>query len=95
MIQLSARCAVCVVYGVRMSKLERECDQLSEKMQDLAKELEAFNRRRIPTLPGGSAGALLKGCLAIIGAASKIQLRAVKQTVKNTKKHFDAMRPIL
>lgn len=73
-----------------MSKLEREIDLLSAKMTDLAAEIEAFHKRKIPTLPGGSASALLKSSLALIGAASKIQLRAVKQTVKDTKKHFSA-----
>lgn len=73
-----------------MAKLERECDQLAEKMQDLAKEIEAFNKRKNSILPPGAAQALLKGSLALIGAASKVQLRAVRSTVVSTKKHFAA-----
>jgi hypothetical protein len=73
-----------------MSKLERECDQLSEKMKVLAAEIEAFNKRKIPTLPSAAAQALLKGSLALMGAASKIQLRAARTTAKDIKKHFSA-----
>lgn len=71
-----------------MAKLERDCDQLAEKMQALAEEIEAFNERKAPILPPGAARALLKGSLALIGAASKVQLRAVRSTVVSTKKHF-------
>lgn len=73
-----------------MSKLEREIDQLAAEMTDMSAKIEAFSKRKIPTLPGGTAWTLLRASLAIISAASKVQLRAVKETAKGMKKQLAA-----
>lgn len=65
-----------------MSKLERECGDLAARMSDLARDLEAFSSRRVRSLPVPAANALLKSSLALIGAASKVQLQAVKRTAR-------------
>lgn len=70
------------------SKLEREANALCEKMTEFAREIDGFSMRKLGTLPSGTAWTLLRASLTLISAASKVQLAAAKQTMKDTKKHF-------
>lgn len=71
-----------------MSKLSREAEELSARMESMAKEAEAFSQRRLDSLPAGTAWALLRSSVKLLSAASKVQLKAAQRTAVDTKKHF-------
>ena len=54
----------------------------------LAFDLEEFSGRKLGTLPHGAAWPLLKAALALVSAASKVQLMAATHYVKDVKKRF-------
>lgn len=75
------------------TKLEREAGLMAEKMEAFAQEVDAFGKRKLGTLPRGVAWTLLKASLALVSAASKVQLEAAKKHVMDTKAHFKDARP--
>jgi hypothetical protein len=73
-----------------MSKLSREAEELSARMDAMAKDVEAFSQRRLDSLPADAAWALLRSSVKLLSAASKVQLKAAQRTAVSTKKHFSA-----
>lgn len=69
-------------------KLERETEEMCEKMKSFAQEVDAFSERKIHTLPKNIGWALLRASLALMTAASKVQLAAAKLHARDVKKHF-------
>jgi hypothetical protein len=70
------------------TKLEREAVLMASKMEAFAQEVDSFGKRKLGTLPKGAAWTLLRASLALISAASKVQLEVAKKHVKDTKAHF-------